>query len=123
MSAKDLRPSRDVLVKEQLENFVRHYFDQNPISQMSVISTSDRTATKHSELSGNAKAHVEAITRSLPRPRGVPSIQSALVMASGILRHIPDYGHRELLLVFGSLSTCDAGNIFKTIEVSTLSLV
>lgn len=116
LGEKDMKPSRIGVVKENAEKFVHQYFDQNPISQLSLITTSDRTATKLTDLSGNPKHHIQAIG-SISTPKGSPSIQSVLITANGILRHIPDYGHRELLLVFGSLSTCDASDIFKTIEV------
>lgn len=112
---KDMRPSRLTVVRENAEAFIHQYFDQNPISQLSVITTSDRTSSKLTDLSGNPKHHIHALG-SIGAPKGVPSVQSVLIMANGILRHIPDYGHRELLLVFGSLSTCDAGDVFKTIE-------
>jgi transcription initiation factor TFIIH subunit 2 len=117
---KDMRPNRLHAVKECTESFISQYFDQNPISQMSVIATADRSSIKLTELSGNPKHHLQAVSdignsRNLT-PKGVPSIQSVLITAMGILRHIPDYGHRELLLIFSSLSTCDAGDVFKTIE-------
>jgi len=28
----------------------------------------------------------------------------------------PSYGHRELLVVYSSLSTCDPGDIFATVQ-------
>lgn len=116
LSDKDMRPCRLHVVKEKSEKFILQYFDQNPISQLSVISTSDRTARKLTDLSGNPRHQVQSL-ESITGPKGAPSIQSALHMAIGVLRHVPDYGHREMLLIFGSLSTCDPGDIFKTIEV------
>jgi transcription initiation factor TFIIH subunit 2 len=117
LSEKDMKPSRGAVVKECAENFIHQYFDQNPISQLSVVTTADRTAHRLTDLSGNPKHHVQALGSALSHPRGAPSLQSVLIMANGILCHIPDYGHRELLLVFGALSTCDAGDIYETIEV------
>jgi transcription initiation factor TFIIH subunit 2 len=116
LGEKDMRPSRMAVVKESAEAFIHQYFDQNPISQLSVITTADRTATRLTDLSGNPKHHIQALG-AISTPKGAPSVQSVLIMANGILRHIPDYGHRELLLVFGSLSTIDAGDVFKTIQV------
>jgi len=37
-------------------------------------------------------------------------------MAALSLRSIPDYGKREVVIVYGSLSTCDPGDIFDTIK-------
>jgi transcription initiation factor TFIIH subunit 2 len=44
-------------------------------------------------------------------------------MAMAVLRHIPDYGHKELLILYTSLSTCDPGDIFATIEEAVRSKV
>ncbi|CAM9096344.1 unnamed protein product [Ectocarpus fasciculatus] len=115
LGEKDLKPSRAAVVRENAESFIHQFFDQNPISQLSLITTADRTASKLTDLSGNPKHHIQALG-AISQPKGGASLQSVLIMANGILRHIPDYGHRELLLVYGSLSTCDAGDIFKTIE-------
>ena len=115
-----MRPSRLHTLKDCLEKFVFQYFDQNPISQLSLITTCDRSAVKLTELTGNPKHHLQVIaslgSTAKTTPKGVASIQSVLTMTIGTLRHIPAYGHREMLLVYNSLSTCDAGDIFKTIE-------
>lgn len=46
---------------------------------------------------------------------GELSLQNALETASRSLSQIPSYGSREVLVVTGSLSTVDPGNIFDTI--------
>ena len=38
-------------------------------------------------------------------------------------RHVPSHASRELLIVHGSLSSCDPGNIFNTIEVQRMTLL
>lgn len=40
-----------------------------------------------------------------------------------ILRHVPDYGCREVIILYTSLSTCDSGDIFATMEVNFLFLI
>jgi len=47
---------------------------------------------------------------------GAVSLQNALDTGVGMLRSIPPYGHREMLLLFAALSTCDPGNIFDSIK-------
>lgn len=47
--------------------------------------------------------------------KGIASLQNTIITAMGILRHIPNYGHRELLVLYNSLSTCDPGDIYQTI--------
>jgi transcription initiation factor TFIIH subunit 2 len=48
----DFKPSRFDSIKRVSEQFISNYFDQNPISQLSVAMTIDRTAEKISDLSG-----------------------------------------------------------------------
>lgn len=38
-------------------------------------------------------------------------------------RHVPSHASKEVLVVMGSLTTCDPGNIFPVIEVSLISLL
>jgi transcription initiation factor TFIIH subunit 2 len=48
----DYRPSRFEEIKKVSEKFVLEYFDQNPISQLSVSITRERIAEKITDLSG-----------------------------------------------------------------------
>jgi len=112
---KDFRPSRFEVSKSAIEKFITEFYDQNPISQLSVAVTRDRVAEKLTELSGNPKNQINAV-RQLVRTDGLASLQNSLLLAMAILRHIPDYGHRECLIVYSSYSTCDPGDIFDTIE-------
>jgi transcription initiation factor TFIIH subunit 2 len=48
---------------------------------------------------------------------GEPSIQNGLEMALQTLRMIPAHASREVLLILGSLTTCDPGNISDTIQI------
>ncbi|KAF5841880.1 Ssl1-like-domain-containing protein [Dunaliella salina] len=47
---------------------------------------------------------------------GAVSLQNALDTGVALLRNIPPYGHREMLVLFAALSTCDPGNIFDSIK-------
>ena len=47
---------------------------------------------------------------------GDASLQNALDLGVTMLRTVPPYGHRELLLMFAALSTCDPGNIQDSIR-------
>lgn len=116
MSNTDLKPSRAEAVCGACGEFVREYFDQNPISQLSIITTRDAIATKLSGLSSNPDVHIDAIQEALRLgPYGDASLQNALTLARTILAPIPAYGTREVLIAFGSLSTCDPGNIHDVI--------
>ena len=52
MNQTDLRPSRTRLALKSIELFIKEYFDQNPLSQLSFIACHSSIATKVTELSG-----------------------------------------------------------------------
>jgi transcription initiation factor TFIIH subunit 2 len=52
-SEKDMKPNRLEVIKSSLKKFIREYFDQNPISQLSIVITRDRVAEVVTELTGN----------------------------------------------------------------------
>merc|ERR1719223_26366 len=54
---------------------------------------------------------------------GAASLQNTIIMAVSMLKHIPDYGHKEVLVVYSSLSSTDPGDIFVTIEEAVCSRV
>lgn len=115
---KDLRPCRLEATKTCVKLFIREYFDQNPISQLSLCITRDRIAERITELSGNPKNHEQKLEK-LMNMKGTASLQNTLTLSITILKQIPDYGHRELLIIYSSLSTCDPGDhggIFAVIE-------
>lgn len=115
MSEKDLKPDRIKCTLKVLENFVSEFFDQNPISQMGVIATKKGRAEKVAELSGNPQVLCKALN-GIQDCEGDPSLQNSLQMAMRGLKHIPSHASKEVLVVLGSLTSCDPGNIFKVIE-------
>lgn len=67
-------------------------------------------------MGGNTTDHIAALTNKLRlQPRGEPSLQNALEMARSNLGHLPSSNSREVLVIFGSLTTCDPSNIHDTI--------
>ena len=76
----------------------------------------------HVELSGNPPDILRAISeRHKLEPTGDPSLQNAIEMAKSTMRqvttsHLPTHSSREILIIFGSLTTCDPGNIHETLE-------
>ena len=103
---KDYRPNRLTVVKDVVENFIVEYYDQNPISQLCLASIADRTAETVTELSGNPKNHINQL-RKLRCTESLASLHNTLQLALDMLRHIPAYGHRELVIIYSSLSTTD----------------
>jgi transcription initiation factor TFIIH subunit 2 len=85
--------------------------------------------------SGNPQDVLSAISeRHKLEPIGEPSLQNAIDMARSTMRsvrssytnpvtglsyrrsHLPTHSSREILIIFGSLTTCDPGNIHETLE-------
>lgn len=120
LRANDLKPSRSEFVCEAVSAFIKEFFDQNPISQLAVVMTRDAEAVKVSSFSCNEKHHTEAIQKMLRLgTNGAASLQNALNIARKNLSAVPPYGMREVMICYGSLSTCDPGDIQETIQLLT----
>ncbi|KGO36644.1 hypothetical protein PEX1_026190 [Penicillium expansum] len=86
MSEKDLRPTRYLLTLRYAQEFVREFFEQNPISQLGVLGLRDGLALRVSDMSGNPTEHLTAIQALKTQdPKGLPSLQNGLEMARGAL--------------------------------------
>ncbi|KAJ5495596.1 General transcription and DNA repair factor IIH subunit ssl1 [Penicillium diatomitis] len=117
MAEKDLRPTRYLLALRYAQEFVREFFEQNPISQLGVLGLRDGLAIRVSDISGNPTEHLTAIQELKTQdPKGLPSLQNGLEMARGALFHTPSHGTREVLVLFGSLLSSDPGDIHQTIN-------
>jgi transcription initiation factor TFIIH subunit 2 len=125
MGEKDMRPTRYLAMIKYTQEYVREFFEQNPISQMSVLGMHDGVCIRVSELSGNPQDHISAIQglrhprnpQDIPKePKGSPSLQNALELARATLYHTPKHGTREVIIVFGSLLSLDPGDIHQTIK-------
>lgn len=121
MMEKDMRPNRFFAMINYTQDYVREFFEQNPISQMSVLGMHDGVCIRVSELSGNPAEHVAAIASLRSKedgkePKGAPSLQNALELARATLYHTPPHGTREVIIVFGSLLSLDPGDIHTTVK-------
>ncbi|KAI5474457.1 hypothetical protein MNV49_003248 [Pseudohyphozyma bogoriensis] len=105
------------LALQYAREFVTEFFDQNPISQLSILITRDGGCERLSPLSGNPVDHLKALSsKKKLEARGEPSLQNCLEMARSGLAHLPPHGSREVIIILGSLTTCDPGNIHKVID-------
>ncbi|CAO1618478.1 unnamed protein product [Parajaminaea phylloscopi] len=96
--------------------FVVEYFEQNPIGQLAILVMKDGVAERLVPMGGNTADHLAALNnRRRMEPRGDPSLQNALEMAKSTLAHLPVTSSREVLLLSGSLTSCDPGNIHHTV--------
>lgn len=124
MLEKDMRPNRFFAMIRITSDFIRDFFEQNPISQISILGMHDGKCIRISDLSGNPNEHINALQRlrygdgkgELPtNPKGSPSLQNALEMCRAMLYHTPKHGTREVLIILGALLSNDPGDIHQTI--------
>ncbi|KAL1818954.1 hypothetical protein ACET3Z_013823 [Daucus carota] len=111
----DFRPSRMFVVAKQVEAFIREFFDQNPLSQIGLITIKDGVAQCLTDLGGSPESHINALMGKLGCS-GDASLQNALDLVHEYLNQIPSYGHREALILYSALSTCDPGDIMDSIQ-------
>lgn len=103
------------VVAKTVEAFIREFFDQNPLSQIGLITIKDGVAHCLTDLGGSPESHIKALTGKL-ECSGDSSLQNALELVHDNLSQIPSYGHREVLILYSALSTCDPGDIMETIK-------
>jgi len=119
MLDQDLKPNRIIATGKILEKFIHSFFDGNPMSQLGWIGTRNKKAEKLAEMSGNVWKHLELVTKTLDNKTkcsGEPSLQNAIEMALSALKHMPTHTSREIIIINGSLTTCDPGDINSTIH-------
>ncbi|XP_068665958.1 general transcription factor IIH subunit 2-like [Aristolochia californica] len=111
----DFRPTRRAVVAKYVEVFIREFFDQNPLSHIGLAIIKDGVAHCLTDLGGSPDSHIKALLGKL-ECSGDASLQNALDLVHGCLCQIPTYGHREVLILYSALSTCDPGDIMETIQ-------
>ncbi|KAF8420477.1 putative RNA polymerase TFIIH complex subunit Ssl1 [Tirmania nivea] len=117
MTEKDFRPTRYLVTLSYAVEFIREFFEQNPISQLGIVGMRDGVAERVSEMSGNPVEHISAVQRLRQgEPKGNPSLQNALDMSRAALFHTPSHGTREALIIFAALSSSDPSDIHETIS-------
>jgi len=119
MSTQDLKPTRLLCALKLLESFIDEYFYLNPISQLGLVTTSNKRAEKASEMTGNPRKHVEVV-RNLANKScvGEPSLQNSLELVISTMKNMPVHASREVVVIMGSLTTCDPSDINKTISMA-----
>ncbi|XP_041957842.1 general transcription factor IIH subunit 2 [Alosa sapidissima] len=117
MDDQDLKPNRLTSTLKLLEFFVDEYFDQNPISQIGIITTKNKRAEKLTDLAGNPKKHITALKKAVDTTCiGEPSLYNSINLAMLTLKHMPGHTSREILIIFSSLTTCDPANIYDLVK-------
>lgn len=127
MSDTDLRPSRMEITLKVLREFVNDFFVQNPLSSLGVLVTGgnrplDAANPRNSRaetlcpLTSNRTKVLQALDSANFVPFGDASLQNLLDFACRLLQTIPKHASREVLVTYGSLTTCDPGDIQKTVQ-------
>ncbi|KAI5709795.1 hypothetical protein M8J76_015108 [Diaphorina citri] len=114
MLDQDLKPTRHLCTLKLFEGFIEEFFEQNPISQLGIIVTRNKRAERLTDLSGNYRKHIETLKSSCSDPNycvGEPSLQNSLELAYSTMRMLPTHTSREILVIMGSLTVCDPGDI------------
>ncbi|CDW57345.1 general transcription factor IIH subunit 2 [Trichuris trichiura] len=127
LKVANFNPSR--IASIHLSNFVDDFFDQNPISQVCLLGVKDKTVKKLTEFAGKVFWNTFHILLSNPRKQkealkdhlygegsGEFSLQNSLEMTISLLKDTPSHCIREVLVVVGSLGSCDPGDITTTID-------
>lgn len=104
-----------VVVAKCVEAFIRKFFDQNPLSHIGIVTIKDGVAQRLTDLGGSPDSQSKSLLGKL-ECSGDASLQNALELVHGYLSQIPSYGHREVLVLYSALSTCDPGDITETIQ-------
>ncbi len=94
--------------------FILTFFDENPLSSMSLFVCRDGVCKRVSEMSGSAKNHL-AEANALYES-GEFSLLNGLELAKVTLKSVPKHGSKEIIVIMASLTTCDQGDIFETID-------
>ncbi|KAK7053315.1 hypothetical protein VNI00_003941 [Paramarasmius palmivorus] len=117
MLDRDMRPTRFSLMLQYAREFILEWFDQNPLGQMGVVGMRAGVGERVGEMSGNPQDVLKAISdRHRLEPMGDPSLQNAIDMARNSMNHLPTHSSREIVVIFGSLTTVDPGNIHDTLD-------
>ncbi|KAF8483163.1 Ssl1-like-domain-containing protein [Gautieria morchelliformis] len=117
MMDRDMRPTRFDLTLEYAREFVAEWFDQNPLGQIGLVGMRGGVGERIGDMAGNPQDVLKALeSRTKLEPAGEPSLQNAIEMARASMSHLPTHSSREILIIYGSLTTCDPGNIHDTLE-------
>jgi len=80
-----------------------------------VVTAQDGLATKGSELSRSAQAHRQALER-LHEGQGSFSMLNALKLSLAMLKNVPSFASKEVIVLASALSSVDSGDVYLTLE-------
>jgi transcription initiation factor TFIIH subunit 2 len=117
---RDFGQPRIRLITQQLRNFCASFLDQNPLSQLAIVTTYDSRGHVQSPLSGDLDKHLSAIdAMSDLGATGECSLANSIQVAVKLFGATNRYSTREILLIVGSFTSCDSRPLEQTITLLT----
>ncbi|SPJ11872.1 TFIIH basal transcription factor subunit, putative [Plasmodium sp. DRC-Itaito] len=118
MKERDLKPDRINVALECVESFLKNFFFKNPVGHVGVVALKNSSAKLIQPFTSN----VDDILNSILKERtaglqGSPSLEEGLQIAHDLLIDMPLYGTKEVLIMYGSIRTCDKKNILNVLEL------
>lgn len=117
MRERDFKPDRINAFMDCLEAFLNEFFYKNPVGQVGVVALKKNSGKLIQEMTSNADDILESMKKEIGEGlEGSPSLQKGLQIGYDLLCDKPPYGTREILILYGSIRTCDKQNILNTVD-------
>lgn len=118
MSQNDLKPTRIICTLKLLSMFLNEFSSLNPISQIGLLGTRNKKFEILSPMGSDMRGHMKVLDklRKNLNCTGEPSLQNSLEYTLTSLKHMPNHTSKEVIIILGSLTTCDPGDIHSTIQ-------
>ncbi|KJP90003.1 hypothetical protein AK88_00172 [Plasmodium fragile] len=118
MKDRDFKPDRINVVLECVENFLTNFFFKNPVGHVGVVALKNSCAKLMQPLTSNMDDIMDALRKERSMGlQGSPSLQQGLEIAHDLLIDVPLYGTKEILIIYGSIRTCDKKNILNILNL------
>ena len=111
MRYQDYKPNRvDFIIAELTNNFIPKFFQENPLSYISIVIMRDGEAHFLTRMNGQPKFQIKKLKEFAiaNNPSGSCSIVKAIDLIIKSSVDSPMYASREVLVIWGSLSSADA---------------
>lgn len=118
-AASDLKPTRLLGLWPALATFLRAYLEADPVSRVSVLVGRDGVAQRITNATSNADDVVAVVDREYVAPQGSGTFSLDNLLRTAIAEFTVDgrsHGDRTLIIVSGSVSSVDAGDVFDAID-------
>jgi transcription initiation factor TFIIH subunit 2 len=125
-ASTDVLPSRAAACESVAREFVRVFFDANPIAFLSAVVARGGHAERACELTGNPARVAGALRAALgspPRCDGSFSFENVLAHAQRTFSQTPPWATREVIVLLSSIASIDAGDVLAAISAAAAAHV